>query len=96
MTQSKADVTIGVHPNNHSLFVLRRLGFLEEILKDHNASVAGVDYTDGAKTPLRIASGEIDFGGTGSTPPLTAQASDIDIVYVAVSLPRTASGALVV
>ncbi|MED1471812.1 aliphatic sulfonate ABC transporter substrate-binding protein [Bacillus salipaludis] len=92
----KADVTIGVHPNNHSLFVLRRTGILENILKEHHATVAWVDYLEGAKTPQRIAAGEIDFGGTGSTPPLTAQATDIDIVYVAVSNPRPASGALVV
>lgn len=92
----KADVTIGVHPNNHSLFVLRRTGILENILKEHNATVAWVDYIEGAKTPQRLATGEIDFGGTGATPPLTAQATDIDIVYVAVSNPRPASGALVV
>jgi sulfonate transport system substrate-binding protein len=92
----KADVKIGVHPNNHSLFVLRRTGILETILKEHDASVEWVDYEDGARTPERLASGEIDFGGTGSTPPLTGQASGIDLVYVAISEPRPASGALVV
>lgn len=89
-------VKIGVHPNNHSLFVLRRTGILESILKEHDATVAWVDYLDGARTPQRLASGEIDFGGTGATPPLTGQASGIDLVYVAISEPRPASGALVV
>ena len=91
-----ADVKIGVHPNNHSLFLLRRTGVLESILEKQGATVAWVDYEDGARTPQRLASGEIDFGGTGSTPPLTGQASGIDLVYVAVSDPRPESGALVV
>ena len=96
IAQNNNIVKIGVHPNNHSLFVLRRTGILESILKEHDATVAWVDYVDGARTPQRLASGEIDFGGTGSTPPLTGQASGIDLVYVAVSEPRPASGALVV
>ncbi|GCL71831.1 aliphatic sulfonate ABC transporter substrate-binding protein [Paenibacillus naphthalenovorans] len=91
-----ADVKIGVHPNNHSLFVLRRTGILEGILQEHGAAVAWVDYEDGAGTPQKLAAGEIDFGGTGATPPLTGQASGIDLVYVAISEPRPASGALVV
>ncbi|MFJ7855959.1 aliphatic sulfonate ABC transporter substrate-binding protein [Peribacillus frigoritolerans] len=94
--QVKADVTIGVHPNNHSLFVLRRKGFLESLLAEHNENVEWVDYLEGAKTPERIASGQIDVGGTGSTPPLMAQANDIDIVYLGTSNGRPASGALVV
>ncbi|MGG3799952.1 aliphatic sulfonate ABC transporter substrate-binding protein [Metabacillus fastidiosus] len=90
------EVKIGVHPNNHSLFVLRRTGILENILEKLDATVKWIDYENGASTAQRIAVEEIDFGGTGATPPLIGQASGIDLVYVAVSEPRPESGALVV
>jgi sulfonate transport system substrate-binding protein len=51
-------------------------------------------YADGTRTGRLLADGVIDFGGTGSTPPLTAQALRLPIAYAAASAPRPGHGAL--
>ncbi|ALO12058.1 Putative sulfonate ABC transporter substrate-binding protein [Streptomyces venezuelae] len=89
-------VTIGVHRSNPSLYHLSRLGFAEQELAALGETVAWYPYTDGVRTGAFLADGTIDFGGTGSTPPVTAQAAGHDIVYTAVSAPRPDHGALLV
>ncbi|WP_158575938.1 ABC transporter substrate-binding protein [Streptomyces corynorhini] len=89
-------VTVGVHPHNPSLFVLRRLGVLEPMLARLGAVVEWVEYDDGRCTIDLFAEAEIDFGGTGSMPPVQAQSEGVEIVYVAVSDPRPGRVALVV
>ncbi|MFE7549040.1 ABC transporter substrate-binding protein [Streptomyces gardneri] len=89
-------VTIGVHRSNPSLYHLSRLGFAEQELAALGETVTWHPYTDGVRTGAFLADGTIDFGGTGSTPPVTAQAAGHDIVYTAVSAPRPDHGALLV
>ncbi|MBV9384798.1 MAG: aliphatic sulfonate ABC transporter substrate-binding protein [Chroococcidiopsidaceae cyanobacterium CP_BM_ER_R8_30] len=90
-------IRIGVHPNNLSLFTLsKKPEFLQELLEPIGQSVEWVHYLDGTKTIIKLGEREIDFGGTGSTPPIKAQAIGISIVYVATSQPRPAHGAIVV
>ncbi|WP_432113102.1 ABC transporter substrate-binding protein [Streptomyces sp. S1] len=89
-------VVIGVHRSNPSLYHLSRLGYAEQELAAFGETVAWHPYTDGVRTGAYLADGTIDFGGTGSTPPVTAQAAGHDIVYVAVSAPRPGHGALLV
>ncbi|MFE0776304.1 ABC transporter substrate-binding protein [Streptomyces sp. NPDC058861] len=89
-------VVIGVHRSNPSLYHLSRLGYAEQELAALGETVAWHPYTDGVRTGAHLADGTIDFGGTGSTPPVTAQAAGHDIVYVAVSAPRPDHGALLV
>ncbi|MFE2558875.1 ABC transporter substrate-binding protein [Streptomyces sp. NPDC059352] len=89
-------VTIGVHRSNPSLYHLSRLGYAEEELAALGETVTWHPYTDGVRTGAFLADGTIDFGGTGSTPPVTAQAAGHDIVYTAVSAPRPDHGALLV
>lgn len=96
MQGRRADVVVGVHPNNHSLFVLRRSGRLERALGRVGATVEWVEYDDGRCTIDLFADEEIDFGGTGSMPPIQAQSEGLDIVYLAVSDPRPAQAALLV
>ncbi|GAA2038179.1 sulfonate ABC transporter substrate-binding protein [Catenulispora yoronensis] len=98
-------VRVGYFPQNNSLFVLRHLGILEQQLPD----VEWVDLRSLDNGPRvdptaalpsshgdHLFDGGYDFIGTGSTPPVTAQAKDHDIVYVAVSGPRVENGRLVV
>ncbi|MFI8402914.1 ABC transporter substrate-binding protein [Streptomyces sp. NPDC085463] len=89
-------VVIGVHRSNPSLYHLSRLGYAEQELAAFGETVAWHPYTDGVRTGAHLTDGTIDFGGTGSTPPVTAQAAGHDIVYVAVSAPRPGHGALLV
>ncbi|MFI9119996.1 ABC transporter substrate-binding protein [Streptomyces bikiniensis] len=89
-------VVIGVHRSNPSLYHLSRLGYAEQELAALGETASWHPYTDGVRTGAYLADGTIDFGGTGSTPPVTAQAAGHDIVYVAVSAPRPGHGALLV
>jgi sulfonate transport system substrate-binding protein len=89
-------IRVGVHPSNPSLFALRRKGLLEERLRPLGAEVQWVDYESGLDTLPLLAAETIDVGGTGATPPLTAQADGVDVVYIAASDPRPAHGKLVV
>ncbi|MFJ8795175.1 ABC transporter substrate-binding protein [Streptomyces sp. NPDC102462] len=89
-------VTIGVHNSNPTLYYLSRLDHAAEELAKVGETVVFHPYTDGVRTGRLLSEGVIDFGGTGSTPPITAQAAGHDIVYVAVSAPRPDHGALLV
>ncbi|SHM84709.1 ABC transporter substrate-binding protein [Actinacidiphila paucisporea] len=88
-------VNIGVHQANPSLYHLSRLGLLEELLGAQGETVVW-HRIGGLDTAAALADGTIDFGGTGSTPPLSAQAHGYDLVYAAVSAPRPGHGALLV
>ncbi|MFF2655067.1 ABC transporter substrate-binding protein [Streptomyces sp. NPDC058045] len=89
-------ITIGVHASNPTLLHLSRLDYAQEELATVGETPAFHRYTDGVRTGELLAGGVIDFGGTGSTPPVTAQAAGHDIVYTAVSAPRPDHGALLV
>lgn len=90
-------IHIGAHPSNLTLFVLsKKPELLQELLAPIGQSVEWVNYLDGRKTISKLASGEIDLGGTGSTPPIRAQAEGVPVVYVATSQPRPAHGAILV
>ncbi|MER5757193.1 ABC transporter substrate-binding protein [Streptomyces sp. NPDC002088] len=89
-------ITIGVHNSNPSLYYLSRLDYAAEELAAVGETAAFHTYTNGVRTGELLTQGVIDFGGTGSTPPVTAQAAGHDIVYTAVSAPRPDHGALLV
>ncbi|MFF2952519.1 ABC transporter substrate-binding protein [Kitasatospora sp. NPDC057965] len=89
-------ITLGVHASNPSLYYLSRLDYLAEELAPLGETGAFHHYSAGTRTGELLADGTIDFGGTGSTPPVTAQAAGHDLVYAAVSAPRPDHGALLV
>lgn len=82
---------IGVHPMNLHL----QLAALWPGLAD-GLSWDFVRYGEGRETGARIAAGELDVGGTGSTPPLVSQAEGLPVIYLAASAPRPGNGALLV
>ncbi len=80
---------IGVHPNNLHLRLARLWP----------GSFAGLEpefvmYGEGRDTASLLESGRIHFGGTGSTPPIEADAKGLDVRYIAASAPRPANGAI--
>jgi ABC-type nitrate/sulfonate/bicarbonate transport system substrate-binding protein len=82
---------IGVHPNNLHLFLAQRLPY----------AFAGLDatlvpYAEGRSSVALLADGRIDVCGTGSTPPILAQAAGMAVQYLAASAPRPANGGLLV
>lgn len=96
---------VGYFPQNNSLWVLRHRGILERTVPD-------VEWVDLRSLPAgdrpapteglpsghgdHLFDGGYDFIGTGSTPPVTAQAKGHDVVYVAISGPRVENGRIVV
>jgi len=88
------EIRVGSHPSNLSLFILRHRGVLESAAAARGLRIAWTDYTQGARSGEWLARGELDVVGTGSTPPLNAQASGLDVAYLASSPPRDASCAL--
>ena len=82
---------IGIHPNNLHLVLVQALPGVFEGL-----DVAFVPYAEGRDSAALLAEGRIDVCGTGSTPPILAQAAGMDVTYLAASAPRPANGGLVV
>lgn len=82
---------IGAHPSNLHLTLAQHWpGAFADL------DVQFVNYAEGRDTGRQLAEGRIDVGGTGSTPPIIAQVSGLDVLYVAASAPRPANGAILV
>lgn len=82
---------IGVHPSNLHLRLAqvwpKAFAALDPVF---------VEYGEGRDTAGLIARGSIDFGGTGSTPPIVAEANGRPVSYIAASAARPGNGAIVV
>jgi sulfonate transport system substrate-binding protein len=82
---------VGVHPNNlHLLLAQHWPGAFSAL------NAAFVSYPEGRDTGRLLAEGQFDLGGTGSTPPIIAQVSGAEVIYLAASAPRPANGAILV
>ncbi|WP_321789875.1 MULTISPECIES: ABC transporter substrate-binding protein [Paraburkholderia] len=81
---------IGVHPNNLHLQIASLVWGNRPPV-----DVTFVGFAEGRETGARLAAREIDVGGTGSTPPLIAQAAGVRFTYIAASRPRATNGAIV-
>ncbi|WP_214104181.1 ABC transporter substrate-binding protein [Acrocarpospora catenulata] len=89
-------ITIGTHPNNLATWILSHVEALQEPLRQVARDVAFVRYDDGRRTTGLLVEGAIDVGATGSTPPIVAQAQELDVVYLATSRPHPDPGGIVV
>ncbi len=88
------EIRVGSHPSNLSLFILRHRGTLENAAAKQGWRIIWTDYTQGARSGEWLARNELDVVGTGSTPPISAQAGGLDVEYLASSPSRDASCAL--
>jgi sulfonate transport system substrate-binding protein len=82
---------IGVHPSNLHLMLTR----------SWPGAFASLDpqfvlYPEGRDTGRLLHEGRIDFGGTGSTPPIVSEANSLRVSYLAASAPRPANGGIFV
>ncbi|SCL22899.1 sulfonate transport system substrate-binding protein [Micromonospora pallida] len=89
-------ITIGTHPNNLATWILGHVEELQEPLRRVAGEVRFVRYDDGRRTTGLLVEGAIDVGATGTTPPIVAQAEQLDVVYLAVSEPHPDPGGIVV
>jgi sulfonate transport system substrate-binding protein len=70
-----------------ALLILKQSGALERRLAGRKITVKWVQFQSGPPLIEALNAGAIDFGYTGDTPPIVAQASGVDFVYVA-SIPQ--------
>ena len=70
------------YQKNGSLVILRRQGTLEALFGPKGVTVAWVEFTSGPPLLEALNAGAVDFGATGDTPPIFAQAAGADLVYV--------------
>jgi aliphatic sulfonates family ABC transporter substrate-binding protein len=79
-----------------ALLILKQQGLLEKRLAAQGVTVQWVEFQSGPPLIEALNAGAIDFGYTGDTPPLFAQAAGVNFVYVA-SIPAPgASNAILV
>jgi aliphatic sulfonates family ABC transporter substrate-binding protein len=84
------------YQKNGSLLILKRQGTLERALGARGVDVSWHEFNAGPPLLEALNAGSIDFGATGDTPPLFAQAAGAPLLYVAFQpAPGTNSAILV-
>ncbi|WP_341679213.1 sulfonate ABC transporter substrate-binding protein [Niveibacterium sp. SC-1] len=89
-----AQIRIGFQKSSVNLVVLKQRAVLEQRFKD--ARISWIEFPAGPQLLEALAVGSLDFGMTGDTPPVFAQAAGKDPVYVAVEPPKPESSAILV
>jgi sulfonate transport system substrate-binding protein len=92
-----ADLTelrIGYQKSSVNLLVARHLGAVER--RYPGTRVRWVEFTAGPQLLEALGAGSLDFGMTGDTPPIFAQAAGRGILYVGQEPPKPRSSAILV
>lgn len=79
-----------------TLALLRAKGSLEPRLAKEGVSVKWAEFPGGPQLLEALNVGSVDFGNTGETPPVFAQAAGADLLYVAYEPPAPAGEAILV
>ncbi|MGS0942329.1 sulfonate ABC transporter substrate-binding protein [Pseudomonas luteola] len=79
-----------------TLVLLKARGTLEKRLAEQGVTVRWTEFPGGPQLLEGLNVGSIDFGVTGETPPVFAQAAGADLVYVAHEPPAPTSEAILV
>lgn len=74
---------IGYQKSATTLVLLKGAGSLENRLKSQGIAVKWTEFPGGPQLLEGLNVGSVDFGFTGETPPVFAQAAGADLVYVA-------------
>jgi sulfonate transport system substrate-binding protein len=89
-----AELRIGYQKSSVNLLVARRLNLVEARLP--GVHVQWVEFAAGPQLLEALGAGSLDFGMTGDTPPIFAQAAGRDILYVGQESPKPRSLAILV
>lgn len=88
-------VRIG-YQKNGPLVILKSLGTLEKRLEKRGVAVEWREFQAGPALVEALNAGSIDFGRTGDSPPIFAQAADAPFVYIAAGKPKFNGSAILV
>lgn len=80
---SAQTLRIGYQKSSTTLVLLKGQGLLEKALAPQGVSVKWTEFPGGPQLLEGLNVGAIDFGFTGETPPIFAQAAQAPLVYVA-------------
>jgi len=78
------------------LFVTKTLGLLEKHFNSANVNVSWYEFLSGPPLLEALNAGAIDYGFTGDSPPIFAQAAHAKILYVAANPTRGTSQSIIV
>ena len=96
---SKSDSTKNIrigYQKNGPLIILKTRGTLEKRLKPLGITVDWFEFQAGPALLEALNAGSIDFGRTGDSPPIFAQASGSSLVYVGVGNPKSKGSGILV
>jgi sulfonate transport system substrate-binding protein len=96
ITQAQADTLRIGYQKYGTLVLLKAKGSLEKRLAAQGIDVQWTEFPGGPQLLEGLNVGAIDFGVTGETPPVFAQAAGADLLYVAHEPPAPTSEALLV
>jgi sulfonate transport system substrate-binding protein len=83
-SQAQAEtLRIGFQKSAATLSLLRASGTLEKRLAEQDVDVKWVEFPGGPQLLEGLNVGSVDFGLTGETPPVFAQAASADLLYIA-------------
>lgn len=91
----KQTVRIG-YQKNGPLIILKTRGTLEKKLQPLGVSVEWMQFQAGPPILESLNGGSLDFGRTGDSPPIFAQAAGSSLVYTAVGKPKSNGSAVLV
>lgn len=93
--QSKQDTTLRIGYQKYgTLVLLKARGTLEKQLAGQGVRVQWTEFPGGPQLLEGLNVGSIDFGVTGETPPVFAQAAGADLLYVAHEPPAPSGEAI--
>jgi sulfonate transport system substrate-binding protein len=96
ITQAQAETLRIGYQKYGTLVLLKAKGSLEKRLADQGIEVKWTEFPGGPQLLEGLNVGSIDFGVTGETPPVFAQAAGADLLYVAYEPPAPQSEAILV
>lgn len=96
ITQAQADELRIGYQKYGTLVLLKAKGTLEKRLAEQGVKVTWTEFPGGPQLLEGLNVGSVDFGVTGETPPVFAQAAGADLLYVAYEPPAPTSEAILV
>ncbi|WP_454254148.1 sulfonate ABC transporter substrate-binding protein [Pseudomonas sp. Marseille-Q8238] len=96
ITQAQADTLRIGYQKYGTLVLLKAKGSLEKRLAEQGVEVKWTEFPGGPQLLEGLNVGSVDFGVTGETPPVFAQAAGADLLYVAYEPPAPTSEAILV
>lgn len=96
VTQAQAETLRIGYQKYGTLVLLKAKGTLEKRLAEQGVEVSWTEFPGGPQLLEGLNVGSVDFGVTGETPPVFAQAAGADLLYVAYEPPAPSSEAILV